>query len=758
MSRGSCILAATLALAACGGGETTGPGDSTPIAQLVLGVPADTLLVRETFDGTVMARSATGMNLPDRPMTWSSSDPTILSVSPGGRVTALRGGAATLSVSSGGVSATRDLVVRTLRFAKVFSSWQVSCGLEASGDLWCWGTVPASGYGNGSDKAVPSLVPHRAAIGHRFESLALAYSFACGVEIGGAVVCWGENGEGQLGDGSRTPHSAPVAVAGAQPAIAVVTGYAHACSLSASGTVSCWGDNSWGQLGDGTMEDRLTPVTVQGLPAASALAAGSLHTCALTAGGPMCWGSDRSGELGHDTTYDRLVPTRAGSTAELSPTYSVVSASDWHNCALAGGTAYCWGAFYTGVADALYDVFAWSPTVQAAGNQFTKLAAGSTADCGVESGGAVWCWVFGRAPVRFPSAKPLTDVAASYDLACVLDVDGAASCWHPAETAPAAPFPVSGAPPFVQIAAGSYTDSRVCGRTAAGAVWCWSAFATPPATAELTSGASTYSSIWGGSNGPVCALSSVGDVSCLSTAIVGFVPKAAGYSITQLATAPAGGACGLTAAGTAYCWGGDNSHGQLGDGTRLSHSTPAPVVGGLTFTSISAGYAHYCGTTAAGSVYCWGQGYEGEMGDGTGPFSVTPRAVSGNPTFTALGAGGTLTCGLDGAGASVCWSPRWTVAAPAPLTQLAVGEGYACGLDASGSASCWSAGNSGAAVPVPAGAPPFATIWAGGATNCAITAAGATWCWGSNSYGNLGSPDAAGIYNSDHPMRVYGQE
>ena len=755
MSRRACAFTLTLIVAACGGGDSTGPGDSTPIARLVLGVPADTLLVREAFEGTVAAQSATGMNLPDRPIIWASSDSTILSVSPAGRVTALRGGTATLSVSSGGVSASRDLVVRTLRFASTYTGWWVSCGLEATGDLWCWGNVPASGYGNGSDKAVATPVPHRAAIGHRFESLALGYAFACGVEIGGVVSCWGDNGDGQLGDGSRTPHFAPVAVAGLPPALAVVAGSAHACALSTGGGVACWGDNAWGQLGDGTLEDRLTPVAVQGLPVASALTAGWLHTCALTAGGPMCWGSDRIGELGHDTTYDRLVPTRGGSTAEISPTYSVIFANEYHNCALAGGSAYCWGGFYTGVADALYDAVAYSPTAQATGHLFTKLAEGSSFDCGLESGGEVWCWVFGREPVKFPSAKPLIDIAAAYDLACALDVDGAATCWRPVEPAPAAPFPISGAPPFVHIAAETYGSNRACGLTAAGAVWCWSIWATDP-VAELTSGTSTFASIWGG-NGPICVLDAAGDVSCLSHVVSGFSPVATGYSFTQVATGYGHG-CGLTAAGSALCWGWENSHGQLGDGTRLSHLTPAAVSGGLSFTSITAGYDHTCATTAAGSAYCWGNGYDGEMGDGTGPFSFTPRAVSGNPSFTVLRAGGDLTCGLGTGGAPLCWSPRRTIAVPAPLTQIAAGDGYACGLDASGSASCWSRSMNGSVVPVPAGAPPFATIAAGGATTCGITAAGGTWCWGNNAYGNLGSPDAAGVYNSDHPLRLYGQE
>ena len=88
--------------------------------------------------------------------------------------------------------------------------------------------------------------------------------------------------------------------------------------------------------------------------------------------------------------------------------------------------------------------------------------------------------------------------------------------------------------------------------------------------------------------------------------------------------------CRLTGAGTtapAFCWG-DNSFGQLGDGSTTSSATPVPVSGGLSFTQLTTGSGHTCGLTAAGLAYCWGDNTSGQLGEGSRLYSSVPIAVA----------------------------------------------------------------------------------------------------------------------------------
>jgi hypothetical protein len=90
----------------------------------------------------------------------------------------------------------------------------------------------------------------------------------------------------------------------------VAGGAIHTCGIVvSSGTVKCWGYNVSGQLGDGTATNSSTPVAVSGLSGATAITAGTYHTCAIVAGGAVdCWGSNVSGQLGDGTTTDSSTP------------------------------------------------------------------------------------------------------------------------------------------------------------------------------------------------------------------------------------------------------------------------------------------------------------------------------------------------------------------------------------------------------------------------------------------------------------------
>src|SRR5205814_7198482 len=104
---------------------------------------------------------------------------------------------------------------------------------------------------------------------------------SCAALQDGTVRCWGDNVNGQLGDGSRTRASTPVSASGVTSALAVSSGDFHTCALLRDGGVSCWGLNYSGQLGDGTGNSSDTAVRVSGISTAVSLSVGVIHTCAV---------------------------------------------------------------------------------------------------------------------------------------------------------------------------------------------------------------------------------------------------------------------------------------------------------------------------------------------------------------------------------------------------------------------------------------------------------------------------------------------
>src|SRR6266550_1780315 len=87
-------------------------------------------------------------------------------------------------------------------------------------------------------------------------------------------------------------------------------------------------------------------------------------------------------------------------------------------------------------------------------------------------------------------------------------------------------------------------------------------------------------------------------------------------------------ACAVTPGGAAYCWG-DNTWGELGDGTTTLHTRPVAVAGGLTFADVSAGSDYTCGLTTPGAAYCWGMNDRAQLGDGSMMTQASPVPVAG---------------------------------------------------------------------------------------------------------------------------------
>ena len=186
---------------------------------------------------------------------------------------------------------------------------------------------------------------------------------------------------------------------------------------------------------------------------------------------------------------------------------------------------------------------------------------------------------------------------------------------------------------------------------------------------EAGEGGSTigYSAKISAGYGHTCMLKDVGQILCWGHNGFGqlgsddygdwkttIVPDLPGRPVAV--TAGAYHTCALTESGEVYCWG-QNNFGQLGDGTNEDRSSPvrvkslpSPVV------QLDAGSTHTCAMTADGSSYCWGQNSCGQLGDGTQTDRSEAVRVLDAPAGSAMVvSGGVYSCTLTKAGELYCW-------------------------------------------------------------------------------------------------------
>jgi alpha-tubulin suppressor-like RCC1 family protein len=151
-------------------------------------------------------------------------------------------------------------------FVQVAAGGVHSCGITREERAFCWGNNSDGRVGDGT--TITRLKPVAVAGGRRYSRISPGQVHTCAVTNADRAFCWGNNTVGQLGDGTNTHRSVPVAVSGGLLFKLVSAGAggenSHTCGLTTGDRAYCWGSNFLGQLGDGTTTDRSTPVAVVG--------------------------------------------------------------------------------------------------------------------------------------------------------------------------------------------------------------------------------------------------------------------------------------------------------------------------------------------------------------------------------------------------------------------------------------------------------------------------------------------------------------
>ena len=500
----------------------------------------------------------------------------------------------------------------------------------ASGAVYCWGSGSTLGNGTSVGSSIPVLVNSSGVLaGKVVTSVSVGNNFACAL-ASGSVFCWGQGSNGQLGNSASLTSLVPVAVttSGAllgKTITSISAGGNSVCAI-ASGQAFCWGYNQSGQLGNGTNTSSSSPVAVDtsGVLAGktvTSISSGGNFSCAIASGAAFCWGEGGNGELGIGIRANSNVPMSVLSTSALQgKTFTQVEAGQNHACAIASGAAYCWGYNQSGqIGDNTRNSSNTPVPVIAtgvlAGKVVTVISAGQNHSCAIASG-AAYCWgsnnegalgdgsqSWSFVPVAINST--LVTMGSTYEVSvgmghsCALTA-GKANCWGSGTSGqlgnstysnsntptPVITEGVLDGKSITDIASGTQHTCVV----ASGAAYCW--------------GSGDYGAL-GNSDGQ-----SYSNPVAVSTAGV-----LAGKTVTAIATGLRH-TCAI-ASGDIYCWG-NNDQGQLGNSSNITSYVPVLVtksgaLSGKSITAIVAGNLHTC-AIASGAVFCWGNNRQGQIG------------------------------------------------------------------------------------------------------------------------------------------------
>ncbi|MDQ3980108.1 MAG: hypothetical protein M3314_11225, partial [Actinomycetota bacterium] len=243
-----------------------------------------------------------------------------------------------------------------------------SLAVKADGSVWAWGW---NGYGQlGDGTTVDRHVPVRVAtLSGGTVSVAAGAVHSLALDQGGRVWAWGWNAVGQLGDGTSIDRHTPVLTKGLEgpywryPASGIAAGAYHSLAVSTEGAVLAWGWNGYGQLGDGTTTERHLPVVVRGLSAVRTVSAGWLHSLAVLADGTVrAWGWNAVGQLGDGTSTDRHTPVPIPRLTDVRS----ASAGVFHSLVIRmDGSVWTWGWNGTGALGTGGTSSRWAPAVVA---------------------------------------------------------------------------------------------------------------------------------------------------------------------------------------------------------------------------------------------------------------------------------------------------------------------------------------------------------------------------------------------------------
>jgi hypothetical protein len=252
--------------------------------------------------------------------------------------------------------------------------------IKTDGSLWAWGDNINGQLGNGTTAINPVPVKIMDGVAAVAAGSGLYWACSMAIKTDGSLWAWGENSYGQLGDGTTTKRLTPVKIM--DNVATASAGSFHSMAIKTDGSLWAWGDNSYGQLGDGTFTDRHTPVKI--MDGVATVSVGREFSMAVKTDGSLwTWGNNK--HLDENTTVISHTPVKI-----MDGVATVSAGREFSMAVKTDGSLWAWGWNNCGQLGDGTDVDKYTPTKIMDG--ITAISASSLHSMAIRADGSLWAW------------------------------------------------------------------------------------------------------------------------------------------------------------------------------------------------------------------------------------------------------------------------------------------------------------------------------------------------------------------------------
>ena len=262
--------------------------------------------------------------------------------------------------------------------------------IKTDGTLWAWGDNYEGQFGDGSTAGRDT--PVQIGTDKNWASVSTGGGYTVAIKTDGTLYAWGYNGEGQLGDNTTEDRHTPVKIGTDTDWAFVSAGGSHTVAMKTDGSLWTWGGNWVGQLGDGGTENKNTPTPVSGGGNWTSVSAYDNHTVAIKTDGTLwAWGSNDFGQLGDGTNTEKNTPTQEDSQ---SIDWAFVSTGARHTVAIkkTDHSLWSWGLNNFGQLGDETNIDRTIPVPIGTDTDWASVSAGYSHTAAIKTNGSLWAW------------------------------------------------------------------------------------------------------------------------------------------------------------------------------------------------------------------------------------------------------------------------------------------------------------------------------------------------------------------------------